>query len=269
MRLINKEIYAMEWKSLNQTKRHVFILEKVKVNGEVNSKDLAEELNVSLMTINRDLKALSENGELELVYGGAVYKKTNLSEYPMTIKREVNAYGKKLIGEYCKRLVKPYSSIFIETGTTTLAVAHEIFRTRNCTFYSNSLMVLSTLSKHKDISLFSVPGEYRDLSQGFLGVQTIDYIKDFQFDLVFVGTEGITLEHGVTLPDEVDAFTKKAIINQAKQVVLVADKTKFGLSHLYKAGEVKDFDIIITDLPKDHESFKEMSHVTNIISVAE
>lgn len=254
---------------MNQTKRHVFILEKITVNGEVSSKDLAEELNVSLMTINRDLKALAEDGEVELVYGGAVYKKTDLSEYPMTIKRDVNAYGKKLIGEYCKRLVKPYSSIFIETGTTTLAVAHEIFRAENCTFYSNSLMVLSTLSKYKEISLFSVPGEYRDLSQGFLGVQTIEYVKDFQFDLVFVGTEGITPEQGITLPGEIDAYTKKAIIQQAKQVVLVADKTKFGISHLYKAGDIKDFDYIITDLPKDHKSFKQISKMTNIISVEE
>lgn len=257
----------MEMEILNQTKRQVFILDKIKVNGEVNSKNLAEELNVSLMTINRDLKALSESGDVELVYGGAVYKKSDLSEYPMTIKREVNAHGKKLIGEYCKQLVKPYSSIFIETGTTTLAVAHEIFRAENCTFYSNSLMVLTTLSKYEDISLFSVPGEYRELSQGFLGVQTIDYIKDFQFDLVFVGTEGVTLEKGATLPDEIDAYTKKAIIKQAKQVILVADKTKFGISHLYKMSDVIDFDYIITDLPKNHEIYKEMSQVTKIISV--
>lgn len=259
----------MEMEMLNQTKRQVFILDKVKVNGEVTSKHLAEELNVSLMTINRDLKALAESGDVELVYGGAVYKKRDLSEYPMTIKSEVNAHGKKLIGEYCKQLVKPYSSIFIETGTTTFAVAQEIFRAENCTFYSNSLMVLSTLSKYEDISLFSVPGEYRELSQGFLGVQTIDYIKNFQFDLVFIGTEGITLDQGVTLPDEIDAYTKKAIIKQAKEVVLVADKSKFGIAHLYKINNVKDFDYIITDLSKDHESFKEMSQVTNIISVDE
>ncbi|KAB2332778.1 DeoR/GlpR family DNA-binding transcription regulator [Bacillus mesophilum] len=253
---------------MKQIKRQVFILDRIKVNGEVNSKDLAEELNVSLMTINRDLKELAKNGEVELVYGGAIYKKADLSEYPMAIKKEVNAYGKTLIGKYCKSIVSPYSSVFIETGTTTLAVAHEIFDIQNCSFYSNSLMVHTTLSKYENISLYSVPGQYRELSQGFLGVQTIDYIRNFQFDIVFVGTEGITLNTGVTLPDEMDAYTKKSLINQTKKLVLVADKTKFGITHLYKMCDIKDFDLIVTDLPSSNKIFKEISQVTNIVSVS-
>lgn len=252
---------------MRQSKRQIYILELIKVNGEVLTKDLSRELNVSAMTVNRDLKALASTGAVKLIYGGAMSCEMGTSEYPMAIKEEANTDGKKLIAAHCKYLVKPGNSVFIETGTTTLAVAKEIFRTDNCTFYTNSLLTLNALSKFSGIALYAVPGKYRELSQGFLGLQVIEYVKDFQFDIAFIGTEGIDTNQGITLPNEEDAYTKKAIIQQAKKVIVVADQTKFGLTHLYKVADLANIDLIITDLDAETPIFKAIAKLANIVSV--
>ncbi|MFZ3389320.1 DeoR/GlpR family DNA-binding transcription regulator [Buttiauxella gaviniae] len=252
---------------MKQTKRQIYILELIKVNGEVLTKDLSTKLNVSSMTITRDLKALAHTGAVKLIYGGAISCEMGTSEYPMALKEEANIDGKKRIATHCKYLVKPGSSVFIETGTTTLAVAKEIFRTENCTFYTNSLLALNALSKFNGIALHTVPGKYRDLSQGFLGLQVVEYVKNFQFDIAFIGTEGIDLNSGISLPNEEDAYTKKAIMQQAKKVIMVADQTKFGLTHLYKASELEEIDLIVTDLSDETPLFKAIAEITDIISV--
>lgn len=253
---------------MNQARRQIYILEQIKINGEVKTKDLSEKFNVSTMTISRDLKELAKNGAIELIHGGAIPSEIRSYEYSMAIKEEANVESKRLIARHCKSLVNPGYSVFIETGTTALAVAKEIFRVKGCTFYTNSLLALNALSKYEDIDLHAVPGKYRDMSKGFVGLQTVDYVKDFRFDLVFVGTEGIDINNGITLPNEEDAYTKKAIIEQAKQVVLVADSSKFGLTHRYKACEIDKLDLIVTDVGSGDSNFMGLSRLTNVISIA-
>lgn len=252
---------------MNQMKRQELILDLVKINGEVATKELADELHVSMMTINRDLKELAKWEEIQLVHGGAIYREDASFENPISIKEEVSINEKKMIGKFCRTLVKPGSSVFIETGTTTLAVARELFNIENCQFYTNSLLVMNSLAKFEDIQLHCVPGKYRDLSKGFLGLETSDFVKNFNFDIAFIGTEGITVNSGITLPNGEDAFTKKNIMKQSRKNVLVADHKKFGLSYLHKVGEITDFDMIVTDLESEKPVFKEISQLTNIKSV--
>ena len=252
---------------MNQTKRQELISDLLKVNGEVSSKELADELSVSMMTINRDLKELAIQKEIQLVHGGAVYRGDDSFENPISIKEEVSVQEKKRIANFCRTLVKPGSSVFIETGTTTLAVAREIFNIEHCQFYTNSLLVMNALSKFEGIQLHCVPGKYRDLSKGFLGLETAEFVQQFNFDVAFIGAEGINLESGVSLPNEEDAFTKKAILKQSKKTILVADHKKIDLSYLYKVGNITDFDMIVTDLPSEDKLFQKLSNVTTIKSV--
>ena len=246
---------------MNQAKRQKLIFEMIKVKGEVKTRELAEKLNVSVMTIHRDLKELAKNGHIELIYGGAVYKEQPITEAPI--------HEKKLIGQYCNQLIPPGSSIFIETGTTTLAVAKEIFNKKNCTFFTNSLFVMNALSKYDDIHLHAVPGKYRELSKGFIGIQTGEYLQNFHFDYCIIGTEGICAETGVTVPDQEDAFTKRAVIKRGICRILVADSSKFGKKFLYKVGDLSAFDYIITDYKIDRQIFERIKQITRIIAVSE
>lgn len=254
---------------MNQFKRQELIFDLLKVNGEVSSNELAAELSVSMMTINRDLKEISTWGDIQLVHGGAVYRGENALENPISIKEEVSVQEKKQIGKFCRSLVKPGSAVFIETGTTALAVAREIFTIEGCQFYTNSLLVLNSLSKYEGIHLHSVPGKYRELSKGFLGLETADFVRNFNFDVAFIGAEGVSADSGITLPNEEDAFTKRAIMNQSKKTILVADHKKFGLSYLHKIGDVEEVDLIVTDLNSHQPSFKELKSLTTIVSINE
>lgn len=261
---INLEVFR-----LNQTKRQKLILEMIKVNGEVSSKELAKKLGVSTMTISRDLNELAKRGEINQIYGGATYKEDRIAESPMSIKELVNINEKTIIGKYCNTIIEPGSSVFIETGTTTLAAAKEIYHKKNCTFYTNSLLVMNSLSKYDEINLHSVPGKFRDLSKGFIGIQASEYIRNFNFDYCLIGTEGISVMSGVTLPDQEDAYTKRAVMQQSKCKILVADSSKFGENFLYKIGEAGDFDFIVTDSKIDKKTFYDIKEMTNIVSVNE
>lgn len=254
---------------MNKLKRQRLILEMIKVNGEVKTKELADKFGVSTMTISRDLNELADQGEIQLIHGGATYKENSIVESPMDVKELEYINEKKLIGQYCNRIIKPGSSIFIETGTTTLAVAKEIFHKKNCTFYTNSLLVMNALSKYDQIDLHSVPGKYRDLSKGFVGIETSEFIRNFNFDYCLIGAEGISVASGVTLIDKDDAFTKRAVMNQSKCKVLVSDSSKFGKNFLYKIGEVSDFDYIITDHHLDKHIYKEINQITKLVTVTE
>ncbi|OCA83147.1 transcriptional regulator [Bacillus sp. FJAT-27225] len=254
---------------MKQTKRQKLILEMIKVNGEVSSKELAEKFGISTMTISRDLNELAKRGEINLIYGGATYKEDSNVENPMSVKELVNINEKKSIGKYCNTIIAPGSSIFIETGTTTLAVAKEIFQKNNCTFFTNSLLVMNSLSKYNEINLHSVPGKYRELSKGFLGIQTSEYISNFNFDYCLIGAEGISVTSGVTLFDKDDAFTKRAVMKQSKCKILVTDSSKFGKRFLYKIGEVCDFDFIVTDNKIEKKTYQDIKEITQIVAVNE
>lgn len=252
---------------MNRTRRQKMIMELIKVNGEVSSKELAEEFNVSTMTVNRDLNDLAKDGRIHLIHGGAVDNPSNIIENPMSIKELTQINEKKSIGKYCDNIITPGSSVFIETGTTTLAAAKEIYHKKNCIFFTNSLLVMNTLTKYEAINLHTVPGQYRELSQGFLGIKTSEYVKQFNYDYCIVGAEGIGLKTGVSLLDEDDALTKIAIMNQSKCKILVADSSKFSQSYMYKMGEVSDFDYIITDNKVSEAIYHEVNKRTKLIVV--
>lgn len=239
----------------------------IKVNGEVRSKELAKQFGVSTMTISRDLNELEKEGEINLIYGGATYKENSILEKPMSIKELANINEKKAIGNYCNKIIPSGSLVFIETGTTTLAAAKEIFQKKNCTFYTNSLLVMNSLSNYEEINLYSVPGKYRDLSQGFLGIQVSDFIQNFNFDYCLIGAEGISVTSGVTLLDNNDAFTKRAVMKRSKCKILVADSSKFGKDYGYKIGDVHDFDYIVTDNGIDEKTYQDIKELTKIVAV--
>lgn len=233
---------------MNQKQRQDLIVERIRMTGQATTKELSEVLAVSSMTIGRDLKELAKQGIIELFHGGAMYKDANLLEYPMSIKEDVFVEEKKRIANYCSTLVTNGDSVFIETGTTPLFVAQELFRLKECTFFSNSLLALNALAKIDQIKLHSVPGKYRELSKGFLGLETVQAVQRFNFDHCFIGAEGIDSQGNVTLPNEEDAFTKQAILARSKQKILVVDPSKFEKSFLYNVGTISDFDWVITTL---------------------
>src|SRR5699024_11846902 len=95
---------------------------------------------------------------------------------------------------------------------------------------------MNALSQYSDINLHTVPGQYRELSKGFIGINTCEYVEHFNFDYCIIGAEGIGIESGVSLLDKDDAFTKIAVMKQSRCKILVADRdrksTRLNSSHV-------------------------------------
>src|SRR5699024_7591879 len=158
------------------------------------SKELANEFNVSTMTINRDLNDLANESKINLIHGGAAKKETSIVEKPMSIKELTKINEKKSIGKYCDKIIPSSSSVFIEAGTTTLSSAKEIFHIQNCTFFNNSISIMNDLSQYSHINLHSVPGQYSELSKRFISINTCEYVEQFNNDYCIIGAEGIGIE---------------------------------------------------------------------------
>lgn len=236
---------------MSQKERQELILNKIKIQESVTTKELVEEFNVSIMTIRRDLHMLEESGCIILNHGGAALKADYHLEHSMMYKQSQYVNEKKSIANYCADLVKDDETIFIETGTTAQAVANELTKKNHLKVHTNSLSVINTLSRFSNIELFVVPGRYRELSDGFIGPLTIQYTQQFYFDYAFIGTEGIDLTYGLTAPNLDDALTKRGVIQQSKHVIIVADHTKFNQVFTHQVCKLDQVTSIVTDLHLD------------------
>ena len=224
---------------MNAIERKRYILNELQRNGSVVITDLAERIQVSSMTIRRDLNAMAEDGMVTLEHGGAVLNNGSLFECNMSFKSE------------CMEYINEGDSIFLDAGTTPNEVAVLLRGKRNISVLTHSLMVANTTANMRNIKLIMCPGEFRENSMAFLGPLTDDFIQHFQIDTLFLSLEGIDLNDGLSVVDVQDGHTKKVLVEKAKRVICIADHSKFNKSFFYKIAPVADVDLVVTDTGLD------------------
>ena len=222
------------------------ILDLVKARRAIRVEELCGELSVSAATIRRDLTELDRRGYLRKVHGGAVTLAGGLAEAVFDDKTAEAAPEKLAIAHAARRFIQPNDCIFLDGGSTVLALAHLLTDVHPLTVVTNSLRVAMTLSQANP-RLILVGGDLRRLSQTFVGPLTQSIIEQLHVDRAFMGTIGLTVTEGATTTDTAEAFTKRLVIQHATQVVLLADSSKFGKVAFAHAGNLDQFDILITD----------------------
>lgn len=232
---------------MNNLSRLQLILKKAQTCGSVSISELAEELQVSSMTIRRDLNKLAANGLLTLEQGGAILNSGSLFEYSIPLKEQDNAPEKIRIAEKCLDFIKEGDSIFLDGGTSVNELAKLLGNKRNILVLTNSLLAANTLSKFKQIRTIMCPGEFRETSMAYMGPLTSEFISRFQIDTLFLGIEGIDPVRGLTVPDIQDGLSKQSLINSARKVICTADSSKFHQSFLYEVAPLSRIDFIVTD----------------------
>ena len=238
---------------MNTLKRRKTIIQELEEEGAVKTVELSERLGVSSMTIRRDLSYLAEEGIVSITHGGATLNKGALKEHGMLYKEEVYSEEKRRIGEFCYNFVNEGDAVFLDTGSTVKIIAEVIADKKNISVVSHSLLVQQVLTESPGIKLISAPGVFREKTMGFLGQMTCDFVAGFKFDTLFLGVEGVDLEHGVTVPDIVDGETKRALVRQAKRVVVVADYSKIGSSYFMTIAPLDRIDTLVTNKEADPE----------------
>lgn len=165
---------------MNAIERKRYILDELQRNGSVVITDLAERIQVSSMTIRRDLNAMAEDGMVTLEHGGAVLNNGSLFECSISFKSEINAAEKKRIAAKCMEYINEGDSIFLDTGTTPNELAMLLRGKRNISVLTHSLLVANTAATMRNIKLIMCPGEFRENSMGFLGPLTMTLSSVFR-----------------------------------------------------------------------------------------
>lgn len=233
------------------TARRKYILTFLEQNHEGSISDLAQKLNVSSMTIRRDIEFLAKQGLVTQIRGGVTLNHGAAFLHSQSLRKTLHINEKYRIAKYCAELIPEGSSIFIDCGSTTNQIAEEILQKKNITVLTNSLDVAQSLSTSKSLKVIMVPGVFSPLTRGFMGQFTSDFVKNFTIDFLFLGANGIDVTHGLSSPDYTDAETKKTFIHHSKKVIVAADHSKLDLNFFVRIAKLAEIDLIVTDKDAD------------------
>ncbi|MGO1809363.1 MAG: DeoR/GlpR family DNA-binding transcription regulator [Canibacter sp.] len=228
------------------------ILLAVQDRGTVRVRDLAEALNVSLMTVRRDINILAEEGALERIHGGARLRGGHVAEEPLpSVKGLQNPEAKRAIAILAAAQIHPGEVVGIGSGTTALAFAQELVKTSDLTIATNSVPVAQVFWNASNARVILTGGE-TTRSQALVGPIALSALEHLHLDTVVLGTHGLDIEVGFTTPNLHEAQVNRVLLAQAKRSIVLADADKWGVVGLTTFAELSDLDVLVSDdaLPK-------------------
>lgn len=224
------------------------IVEVVTDGGGCSVTRLATELDVSKATIRRDLRDLEDEGLLERSHGGAVPVRTVASEQTYGQRGIQDLDAKRTIAARAVEEIREGHVVFFDGGTTTMQVAHIVPPNMQFIAATNSPpTAMELLGNECEIKVTG--GTLREQTYALVGPTGERFLERTNFDTLFLGTNGLDPEAGLTTPNEDEARMKSLMVEKASQVVLVADGTKLGRRSFVQFAEFDDLDLFITDVP--------------------
>ncbi len=207
--------------------RKEVILERLDRDQRVSVLELSTEFGVSGETIRRDLKDLEAEGSVRRVHGGAI-PAGRTADTPITERIKLNALEKDEVAGLAHGLINDDCVIFLDTGTTTLALARRLVGFKKLRLYTNSLRIAQAACEHFGVQVQMTPGRLRPVEQDLVGYDTISYIQQFHFDMVFMGAAAVNADYGFMDFEEDEARIRQVLLNQTSRSVMLADHSKFG-----------------------------------------
>src|SRR5436190_9648710 len=248
--------------------RQMLILAEVRRRGAVRVSELTELLDVSDMTIRRDLDVLATSGLVEKVHGGATARERLSTDEPgFEAKSHRQLEEKEAIAQAASRLVEPGQAIGITAGTTTWRLAHEIRHVPDLTVVTNSIQVANVFHREPRPDLTVVlTGGVRTPSDALVGPVAVNTLRSLHVDMLFMGVHGITEDGGLTTPNLLEAETDRALVSIAERVVVVADHTKWGVRGLSRIARLDEVHVLISDSGLPEEARTLLSeHVQQVV----
>jgi DeoR family fructose operon transcriptional repressor len=233
--------------------RHKQILDTARSIGRVEVAGLARELAVTPETVRRDLTALERRGVLRRVHGGAIPVERLGSEPGVADREGHSTSQKERIARAALDELPDGGSIILDAGTTTVRLAQLLPTDRELTVVTHSIPVATILTARSNVNLHLLGGVVRPRTLAAVGEWTKSQIADVFADVAFMGTNGISVERGLTTPDIAEATVKRALIQASRRTVVLADHTKFGREDFARFGQLGLIDTVITDDGLDAE----------------
>lgn len=213
-------------------------------------RDLAEILDVSVMTIHRDLSALEKEGLVRRLRGSVSAEKSLLFESSYNYRSRKNVEDKRRLARAALAHLEPGNAVMIDDSTTTYHLSEFLPEIAPLTVVTNAAPILERLRHMPEIDLVSTGGRYHPGYNGYFGANCEKAIRSYHVDVAILSTTTI---QGLSIytPDEIVVRAKQAMMQVARRRILLADATKFGFSALNYVAEITDFDLVILtgDIP--------------------
>lgn len=227
------------------------LLEIIKSKSSISVKELASQIEVSEMTIRRDIEVLKNKGYVNTLYGSVIYTgNTSLSlsdSYHLHDAKGSHNEEKDRIGAFAATLVENDDILIIDTGSTTEPMARSLNADLDITVLCYNHNILNILLEKPNINIIFSGGYYHPNTQMFESKEGLSLINRTRATKVFISAAGIHKSLGVTCANNYEIATKHAIFNSSVKKILLADSSKFSVVKSAWFAELKDFDMIITD----------------------
>jgi DeoR family fructose operon transcriptional repressor len=217
--------------------------------GRVAVTAVAEHFGVTTETVRRDLAVLERAGMLRRVHGGAVpIGALAVVEPALGERRRTRTDAKRRIAAAAlAQLPSAGGSIILDGGSSTAALAELLTGDRPLVAATNSVPIAARLAGAPGLTLHLLGGRVRGTTQSAVGESTVAALTGLRADVAFLGTKGISAEHGFSTPDESEAAVKRAMARAGQRVVVLGDSTKLGREHLVRFAAVTEVDVLVTD----------------------
>jgi DeoR/GlpR family transcriptional regulator of sugar metabolism len=233
--------------------RQRLILSVLGRQGRLSVAEIVEQFSISEATARRDLETLASQGKVQRVHGGVMALEKAPPELPILERKTEQAQEKERIGRAAAGLVRDGESVFLGSGSTVLEVARHLRARRQLTVVTNSLLVLNMLARHKEITVISLGGMLHESELSFIGHITEQALAELRVDRVFMGTRGLSLEHGLTNDYLQETLTDRAILKVGREVIIVADYSKINRVSTALLAPLNVMKTLVTDAHVDRK----------------
>jgi DeoR family fructose operon transcriptional repressor len=229
--------------------RQQAIARLVTERGRMSVNQLSREYAVTTETVRRDLSTLERLGLVRRVHGGVVPPSSlSLIESGIRERDQVNIERKERIARVAlAQLPGARGTILLDAGSTTVRLATLLPGDHPLTVFTHAVPIAGRLAGLRHIDLRLLPGRVRRTTQAAVGADTVAALSNLRVDVSFVGTNGITAEHGLTTPDADEAAVKRALVESGSRVVVLADSSKFGIETAIRFASPAEVDVLVTD----------------------
>jgi DeoR family transcriptional regulator of aga operon len=244
------------YRTINTEDRRQIILQRLQEEGEVAFGELAQGLGTSEMTIRRDLELLEIEGIARRVRGGAIAVRSRSYEPPILQRSSHEAGAKKRIGQAAAALLEDGESTILDVGTTVLEMAKAISPSLSLTVITSSLLIATELAGKPLANVIVTGGVVRHGEMSLIGPQAEESFAGFNCDSIFLGVAGVSETKGLSEYNLDDARVKRAAMNAARRVVVLADASKIGQLAFANVALLSEIDLLITNASPDHRSVR-------------
>lgn len=252
----------MKFESIAQ--RHAYILDRLAREENVRVTELCEVLEVSPVTIRKDLKILEDKRLLYKSHGSISRSNPYTKDTHVNEKEQLQLAQKSRIGQYAAQRIEPDEAIIIASGTTVLQLAKSINTNERLTVLTSAMNVATALLANPNVEVVQLGGIVRKTSSSVTGYFAESMLGHFACSKLFLGVDGIDMVHGCTTSNMMEAKLNKTMIESVQKAIVLTDSTKFGKRGFGKICSIEEIDQVITDdgIPDNYAKWLENNGVT-------